>query len=664
MAPALPVGFVDLPRAHGLWEQKVNIIGIVVDIFAPSKTRGRTDWMVTFTLQDSYWRESPHMSGEGLSCRFFTQENCLPLIKSTGDVVVLQNIKIKEWNGVRIALSTRGTLWHVLSREEKFIPKSLPNTRPLSKDQLSYAIQIGGGEDLAALMAQDTISTRTPAVPLKPTNSSPPTSAWVNTSQNQHREKFSLLQDLYLPSGGQLCFKDLMGEVRKIYPDGSKTQLYVTDYTSNKKLYDYSHGCDGEGREGDQFSYIPTSSSKWPGPWGKMTLQITVWGSQSYFVNSKVNVGDYVSLQNVHIKCSPYGLIEGALRDDPKFPEKLLVVCLQPRIHAPDERLKNLLKRRKVYESTARRHRHAIPKDEPTTRHKRPIQDAEEEKENITVEEIQKPMNKKQRKKEKRKQKKLAEQQSANPENISSNSHVTTNNVDIPCTPLSTILDPSFLLGTTPKGTEFSAPFDNCCYRLKIRVIDFLPDHLEDLCQPYIESDYDYISSDSDSGSSSSSSSSSSSYSALPNDIDSITHNKRWEWRFALLVEDATPQPKTSNKERIILYVAQGDGDYLLNMEAEDLRRKPQALTQLREKLFVLWGDLEEQKRERDREQDPAAAGDDLGMKLTQRPLEVKSRAFECLVKEFGIRKRGVSDEKDPTKLWERRFRLYGTRIM
>lgn len=104
------------------------------------------------------------------------------------------------------------------------------------------------------------------------------------------------------------------------------------------------------------------------------------------------------------------------------------------------------------------------------------------------------------------------------------------------------------------------------------------------------------------------------------------------------------------------------------------LRASPQALSSLREKLFLLWGDLEELKSQAkptslpDQDQDPAP--------------NPKSKPFECCLKEYGIRKTrnmakadraSVDEEGDDSETrstrdenygWERRWRLWGTTIV
>lgn len=113
------------------------------------------------------------------------------------------------------------------------------------------------------------------------------------------------------------------------------------------------------------------------------------------------------------------------------------------------------------------------------------------------------------------------------------------------------------------------------------------------------------------------------------------------------------------------------------------LRADLDTLASLREKLSILWGDLEERKSESSRLKSPF-----------KQPEDTNSPPFECCLKEYGIRSRKrrkslkedddrESDEDDDDdngddderaeggagelghkmRLWERRWRMWGTTI-
>lgn len=200
------------------------------------------------------------------------------------------------------------------------------------------------------------------------------------------------------------------------------------------------------------------------------------------------------------------------------------------------------------------------------------------------------------------------------------------------------ILDTSILQVKSPRDNFYFLPFRNVSYQVKVRVLDFLPDKLVNFAAPYHVSDYNMLSADE--------------ASASETDGHDNSSETRWEWRFALLIEDAGPRPPNDHpKQQMILQVFGTDGDYLLNMEAEDLKTNPQALAKMREKLFVLWGDLEERKRE------------DGPPHLESKSVQPSAKPFECLVKEYGA-KRPRMQNASPLEQWERCFRMYGTTIM
>lgn len=76
--------------------------------------------------------------------------------------------------------------------------------------------------------------------------------------------------------------------------------------------------------------------------------------------------------------------------------------------------------------------------------------------------------------------------------------------------------------------------------------------------------------------------------------INDDSHLK-WSWRFALQVEDAAV-PADAEKGRIWLLLDNECAQCLLGEDATNLRAASDELDVIREKFFVLWGDLEERK--------------------------------------------------------------------
>ena len=171
-------------------------------------------------------------------------------------------------------------------------------------------------------------------------------------------------------------------------------------------------------------------------------------------------------------------------------------------------------------------------------------------------------------------------------------------------------------------------------------MLDFFPENLNDFCAPIRESEYAHLSDHE----------SVSDIDPTQSLTDMDSEDVKWEWRFVLLVEDARPSPGTEPAQMELL-VCGTDGDYLLREDASNLRQDPKALAKLKETLFHLWGDLQEQKEEITNPED-------------FENLKPSGRPFECFIKEYGVpaQEEAAKDEKD-VKEWERMFRLCMTTI-
>lgn len=344
MASAVPSGFIDLQTASTKVNRDVNIIGVATDVIPPTKSRG-ADYMCTFTLADASFSHSD----EGLQVRFFKPDiKSLPKFQGTGDVVILRGIKIQSYRGMTIALSKWATTWLILPATS--IPKQAPSkffqlkhekdprADVLSSAEMLYAIFLCNSRDrstfstVATAPAQESnlpVSGATPMMPIK------------------RREKFSLIKDVRID-----MFYDLVGQVVKKYPSNGCVELYITDYTANQLLYNYEWGVTSGGensREGDEFDYIPRNSmsKKWPGPFGRMTLMVSLWPPHSYFVQSEVKEQQFVLLRNVRIRFSKDAKVEGSIHTDQRHTDRIDVSVLKD--YRDDDRVKNVLRRKLDY---------------------------------------------------------------------------------------------------------------------------------------------------------------------------------------------------------------------------------------------------------------------------------------------------------------------------
>lgn len=150
------------------------------------------------------------------------------------------------------------------------------------------------------------------------------------------------------------------------------------------------------------------------------------------------------------------------------------------------------------------------------------------------------------------------------------------------------------------------------------------------------------------------------------------------EWEFFLLLKDATPARAETNTEirRVWVYVGNEQARRLTGLDATDLQGDPEKLSQLRDQMFTIWGDLYE-KRTADR----VAAARVAAMRLNRpppvdssaaedcnrvsesapSPTLVRNRPFLCCVRRDENRER---DQAGAGEVWERTpFVLFGTKI-
>lgn len=359
MAGSIPEPFVDLATASSRVNAEVNVMGRVTDFMPPSKTRG-TDWMCTFSIAD---RSFGAEYGDGLKIRFFRPvQDELPSFQISGDVILLRNLKIKEYQGMTMGLSTHTTSWTIFQASS--IPKKTPaNTLNIKStksrqapqpkhSEVLYSIELCNLRDRESDKRYDFLSPAqsTPIPSLEPSStsdsstkiSSPPTSSRTSFGG---RDKFSLIKDLQIDT-----FYDLVGQVVKIYPNMGRLEMYITDYTSNNMLYRYEWDKpDKENTQyGDEYGYSSKNikSHKWQGPYGQMTIMVTMWPPHSHFAQSRVKEWDFVLLQNVRAKLDKDSKMEAMLSEDKRHPSKINVRVIKA---DSDDRVKDVLRRKREY---------------------------------------------------------------------------------------------------------------------------------------------------------------------------------------------------------------------------------------------------------------------------------------------------------------------------
>lgn len=582
MASMVPQGFLDIRTAIDQKNQEVNIIGVVTDLMPATRSRG-SDWMCTFSIADDTYG----FNDDGLKVRYFRPlETELPNIEGTGDVIALRNIKIKEWSGMSIALakwSTTYVIFPASSISEKS-PSNLSNLKHVkdhrsavpSASEMHYAIHLCNSRKRSSYTTPKSLPPPSSIVPLS--QGAPP----MNRGQ---REKFSLIKDVQIDN-----FYDLVGQVVKIYPNNGCVELYITDYTSNQLLYNYEWGRTGGeeevGRDGDEFGYIPRNSSnkKWPGPFGRSTLTVTLWPSHSYFAQANVKEQDFVFLRNVRIRYSKDAKVEGSMHTDQRDAARVDVSILKT--HQDDDRVKNVLRRKQEYLRKFKDQSQNFVNE--VRGEKRKTGDKEESKSGAKKrrKKEREELALAQRNEESKQQDKIhkipasplpkpsKQELNKNSISLSSSFHrifsldsdrksilkspVHCSHLSVPPRPLSSILSLATHALKTPNGTPYTLPFQNINSRTTVRIIDFFPPDLADFAvrcpRP---SEFDVLSENENSGSSDD-------QSEGPD-----AEERRWEWRFGLVLEDAMGS-RNEEKATMTAYVAAMDGDFLLRLDAEE----------------------------------------------------------------------------------------------
>ncbi|KAI9890758.1 MAG: hypothetical protein M1814_003688 [Vezdaea aestivalis] len=446
-------------------------------------------------------------------------------------------------------------------------------------------------------------------------NALPSSKATVTTWPTQSQR----LKDIKDLDGNQK-FCEIIGEVvRRWEPSSDKLQIEVTDYTENETGLIYNH---------------ENNENGWTGPVGCRTIQILLWGPMAKTLKN-IEPKKYVHFKNVTVTHSIIGMLDFNVHE-PRNGQEWIVKKDSPVVLDPRDKDSPFYPK-----IIAIRHR----KKDYYADHKKTLKPYDD---NMVADSKQKKLTKAQQKRQNRNSKlKQAQVQHVTPSTELNQEVCTRCPQDRTYTRISKILRDSLYEAKSVDGLEYKLPFRNVHWRTKARVVDFLPDSIEDFAVPRMIEDPE---DNSDGGS----------------DAQSITSSQaeEWEWRFILVLEDPDEQPVAGKSStRIQALVTGEDAEFLLGAQAQDLRRDDSkgvgdednddfedsiTVDQLRSRLWTLWGDLEEQKEER-AENDP----------LNQSNLTPNNLPFECCLFEAGQKIEG----EDALSQWKRVWFLGDTRI-
>lgn len=345
---------------------------------------------------------------------------------------------------------------------------------------------------------------------------------------------------------------------------GDSVTLWVTDYTKNDAFYPMLEHDGADGLYADPMGYGQTDGQRWVGPTGKMSLQVTCWEPHASAIRSRVAAGTYIRMRNVQIKFGRNGAsLEGFLRGDMRNPSKVYIEVLDP-MDDPDDidpKLKELLRRKRDYVHAKKRPENAPAKEKESKKRK---SENEAPKENSRTRRAR-------RRAQLQPDEKSSEEDRTKLNPLGACSPIPcaiagffymANSLAVVCedmgvasVPVSSILEPVHHSISTPDGpVRVPLPFNNMKYRAIVRVVDFMPNTLEEFTYPRRPSEYGALSDCSES---------------TDDEADPIDNSAQWEWRFKLLLEDASARagPKPA---RVWAYVDNPCTQYLTNLDASE----------------------------------------------------------------------------------------------
>jgi len=519
------------------------------------------------------------------------------------------------------------------------------------------------------------------------------------------KTKFSLLEDV---ADGKFC--DLIVQiVRQPFDGGDKITLYASDYTENAHFFNYTYDkvMDIASRNGDPYGYTrppqstPNREQKdtWIGPYGKRAMQITCFEPHCNFVRQHISAGHWVLLNNVQVKFGRDNQnLEGFLREERNFPAKVNVGLLDTTDRkTADPRVVDAIRRWREYNKEKNQQVKQIQAAEAAGQKRKQALSSvpsDNEEPNTKQGRVQKKKKRDQKKRRERRESerlkaagehpRAAQQQAQDgaviraEENHDSRSLVVGINKAIKSedhrvslTSIAFILEPVHHEATIGgEGVKIELPFVCAKYQAQVRVVDFFPNSLADFAVYRKHTEFDLLSDNDSTDDDDDDGESLSDASVGETSVDGV-----WEWRFALQLEDANVPG-----QRLWALVDNAEAQALTGLDASDLRKTPGTLDDLRERMFLLWGNLEETKAavagQAGKHRPPAKKRAHLHLSIppdssdqedsARWETSVSNKPFICCLRQYGVKdRRGTSSrgKEAAGPRWTRVFGLFGTKI-
>ncbi|EGX91443.1 telomere-binding alpha subunit central domain protein [Cordyceps militaris CM01] len=660
----------------------INLIGLVTDFRTPIPTRktgifsnsliavsqSLTIITVDYKAEIRFYDESTqHDSSKSLNIHMFRQPDAMP-IPSLGDVVVIFKAKVQFFQ------SEYSLMTHYLTDVYVFTASRVPRPPQDAQDAL-HSKSLGKTPKSLTKADLGHVS----AFYHRIDKERVPTTIEYNNavaSSGQIKEKSSLLKDASVRR-----FVDVIAEVVKTpYDDGEKFTLWISDYTEHSNFFNFaiksleSHTRSTRNYNGDSRA----TEADWAGPYGKRSMQITCWEPHAEAIRTnKITLGSWVAIRNLQIKFGRNSSnLEGFLRGDQRYPNRVYISKLDYEVDGDsmDPKFKDTIRRRRDYEKEMKKQLKSISEAASAGQKRRAALDEDQ---------TPRSPNSKAKRSKKRKNAEKSKKNIQNPEKenpstpepdvakIKLNSTIKCENEKQPLSTVAELLEQFYFETLIGKdAAKLPLPFTNANYRATVRVTDYLPHSLADFAFPKRKTGmYHALSSDGESEPS-------------EGGDDEQTMDRHvtsekivgWEWRFHLLLEDAQ-DPDAAHHDKVWVTVDNHAAQCLLSMNACDLRNSKAVVARLREKLFYLWGDLEEkktarlQRREKVEKQaranGPPVDSDDEEA-ASAAAVVPANRPFSCCIRQYGIKMREEDEGKADAgekKRWQRMYGLFGTQI-
>ncbi|CCU75025.1 telomere-binding alpha subunit central domain-containing protein [Blumeria hordei DH14] len=520
------------------------------------------DWKCTLEITD----HSIQPKSLGIKVVLFWPLENMPSESAVADIAVISRAKLQGFGGLRSLLSNINTTVHIMPSTK--IPRNLCQSYKHLWKSCSFYHSSSSKKIDAPSYIETEYALKVNLKKSSHLTLSSKELKLIRPQANNVREKYRLVADA---RPGEYC--DLVGQVVKIWRQSSGAlSVYISDYSVNDYLYDYvnkDNRAQTKSYTKEEYYAIQSSrdTSYWPGPFGKLTIQIALWDQNADYINERAKCGDWLALNNVRMKLNSSGsILEGAIHSENG---KVHVQVLTSAEESPisSARVESAKKRKLTYlkdysKRVANKQKNVKKKNSGPKRKLDEIEVPGREPENRETELSH------------RADQKRIKLGTGRPQlNINIKSNFTEKT---PVT-LREILNSTFSSPTESRLVP--SPFTNCKYKAIVRVIDYFPDQIEHFA---VSLDDDEI--DEPLGSATC-------------EVSSKRPKNNWEWRFALLLEEASIT-ESSKKECLWVVVDNYEAQHLLNLkeDATDLSQDEELLFKLKEQLFKLWGDLEEKK--------------------------------------------------------------------